>query len=107
MQKNAVRRPCVQVEFIPTDDRVYSLKMAVRVASTTKHASVVLQGRVSHQLLTYSTYTCSSSQCCLSGSSALCNTPSETSHTQSQTHLHFEEKIAQESYHMMKYAAGI
>ena len=36
-----------QVEFVPTDDRVYSLKMAVRIASTTKHASVVLQGRVS------------------------------------------------------------
>lgn len=41
-----------QVEFVPTDDRVYSVKMAVRVASTTKHASVVLQGRVSEQAST-------------------------------------------------------
>lgn len=41
-------KPCRdQVEFVPADDRMYSLKMAVRVASTTKHAAVVLQGRVS------------------------------------------------------------
>ncbi|CAM9769679.1 unnamed protein product, partial [Sphacelaria rigidula] len=35
----------LQVEFVPTDDRMYSVKMGVRVASTSKHASVVLQGR--------------------------------------------------------------
>lgn len=43
--------PSVQVEFVPTDDRAYSVKMGVRVASTTKLASMVLQGRVSRELL--------------------------------------------------------
>ncbi|CAM9404233.1 unnamed protein product, partial [Laminaria digitata] len=38
------QRVNVQVEFVPTDDRPVSLKMGVRVASTSKTASVVLQG---------------------------------------------------------------